>query len=109
MNARMFTPGGFARPLAARDRRWNTDTGKANFRTPAALNASFDPDDDDTVFRLITLRSNDQFNTTIYGYRDRFRGIDGSRMVVMMNPEDVDRMGLVSGARVELTTVAEDG
>lgn len=109
MNARMFAPGGFARPLAARDRRWNTETGKANFRTPAALNASFDPDDDDTVFRLITLRSNDQFNTTIYGYRDRFRGIDGSRMVVMMNPEDVDRMGLVSGARVELTTVAEDG
>ncbi|WP_372055370.1 FdhF/YdeP family oxidoreductase [Tistrella mobilis] len=109
MNARMFTPGGFARPLAARDRRWTTETGKANFRTPAALNASFDPDDDDTIFRLITLRSNDQFNTTIYGYRDRFRGIDGSRMVVMMNPEDVDRMGLVSGARVELTTVAEDG
>ncbi|WP_372002260.1 FdhF/YdeP family oxidoreductase [Tistrella mobilis] len=109
MNARMFTPGGFARPLAARDRRWTTETGKANFRTPAALNASFDPDDDDTIFRLITLRSNDQFNTTIYGYRDRFRGIDGSRMVVMMNREDIERMGLVSGARVVLTTVAEDG
>jgi anaerobic selenocysteine-containing dehydrogenase len=61
------------------------------------------------VLRLITLRSNDQFNTTIYGYHDRFRGIDGTRMVVLMNRDDIGRLGLAEGEQVSLRTASKDG
>lgn len=108
-NKRLGTPGGFPRPLPARERRWNTSTGKANFKLPRQLHASFADDGDDAVFRLVTLRSNDQFNTTVYGYDDRFRGIHGSRMVVMVNAQDMSRLGLEEGSMVTLTTAAEDG
>jgi anaerobic selenocysteine-containing dehydrogenase len=53
-------------------------------------------------YRLVTLRSNDQFNTTIYGYSDRFRGIEGTRDVLMMNPEDIKAAGLREGEAVRL-------
>ncbi|HEY1300929.1 MAG TPA: FdhF/YdeP family oxidoreductase, partial [Stellaceae bacterium] len=96
LSARMWTPGGFHRPLAARHREWKTKTGKANFITPKGF--SEDPDTagngDRGVLQLITLRSNDQFNTTVYGYHDRFRGVHGTRMVVLMNRNDIDRLGL---------------
>ena len=59
--------------------------------------------------RLMTLRSNDQFNTTVYGYDDRFRGIKNTRKVVLMNRSDIDRMGLKVGQAVTLRTVAHDG
>lgn len=108
-NARMDTPGGFARPLPARHRQWNTDTGKANFRLPSSLTANLDTDSGEPLLRLMTLRSNDQFNTTVYGYRDRFRGIYGSRQVVMMNQFDMNRSGIVDGQLVEIRTVADDG
>jgi anaerobic selenocysteine-containing dehydrogenase len=61
------------------------------------------------VMRLITLRSNDQFNTTIYGYEDRFRGISGTRMIVFMHTADMTRHGLVEGDEVSLVTQANDG
>ena len=61
------------------------------------------------MLRLITLRSNDQFNTTVYGYDDRFRGIYGSRMIVMMNRDDMLRLGITHEAEIELTTAADDG
>jgi anaerobic selenocysteine-containing dehydrogenase len=64
-----------------------------------------DPD----VVQLITLRSNGQFNTTIYSYDDRFRGIYGSRQVVLMNPGDIERFALKEGAMVTLATAANDG
>jgi anaerobic selenocysteine-containing dehydrogenase len=57
---------------------------------------------------LVTLRSNDQFNTTIYGYDDRFRGISGTRMVAMMNRGDLARMGLKGGDIIALESDAED-
>ncbi|MFL5269532.1 MAG: FdhF/YdeP family oxidoreductase, partial [Stellaceae bacterium] len=109
-NARMWQPGGFHRYLAARHREWKTKTGKANFIVPAGIET--DPDTaaaDHDVLRLITLRSNDQFNTTIYGYHDRFRGIHGTRMVVLMHRNDIDRLELREGERVSLVTVANDG
>ena len=53
---------------------------------------------------LITVRSNDQFNTTVYGYHDRFRGIKGTRMVLFMNAHDIDRLGLRDG---DLVTVCD--
>jgi molybdopterin-dependent oxidoreductase alpha subunit len=109
-NARMWQPGGFHRPLAARNRKWNTKTGKANFIAPKSL--ATDPDtasEDRTILQLFTLRSNGQFNTTIYSYDDRFRGIFGSRYVVLMNQNDIDRLNLKEGLTVTLTTAADDG
>ncbi|WFE76578.1 FdhF/YdeP family oxidoreductase [Roseinatronobacter sp. S2] len=108
-NKRLDVPGGFARPVAARQREWQTDTGKANFKIPKALHSSFDTGDDPEVLRLITLRSNDQFNTTVYGYADRFRGIHNSRMIVMVNPADRERCGIAKGGFACLTTAVDDG
>lgn len=75
---------------------------------PKALHATFDEGEAD-VLRLMTIRSNDQFNTTIYGYDDRLRGIHGSRMVVMMNRHDMDRLGLTSDDPIRLDTAGTDG
>ncbi|ALV27088.1 FdhF/YdeP family oxidoreductase [Pannonibacter phragmitetus] len=108
-NARLDLPGGFPRPVAARERIWETDTGKANFKTPSALHASFDSGSDPGVLRLITLRSNDQFNTTIYGDADRLRGIHHSRMIVMMNPKDRMRFQIAKNELVRLTAATDDG
>jgi hypothetical protein len=105
----MWQPGGFHRPLPARERKWKTKTGKANFITPKGLREDIDrPDEDRGVLRLFTLRSNDQFNTTIYGYDDRLRGIHGTRMVVLMNRNDIDRLGLHDGEFVDLVTATAD-
>ncbi|MDR6127457.1 molybdopterin-dependent oxidoreductase alpha subunit [Sphingomonas sp. SORGH_AS802] len=107
-NERLFEPGGFWKGNPASHRKWETESGKAEFNVPRALNASGFADKDGR-FRLITLRSNDQFNTTIYGYDDRFRGIRGTRMVVMMNRDDMARLGLKEGDKVALESDAEDG
>ena len=109
-NQRMWTPGGFHRPVPARQREWKTKTGKANFITPKGFEEN--PDTAGAardVLQLITLRSNDQFNTTIYGYHDRFRGIHGTRMVVLMHRNDIDRLHLREGDRVSLVGAAQDG
>ena len=107
-NARMFTPGGFYKGVPAHERIWETENGKANFTTPDTLSATGFQDVPGR-FRLITLRSNDQFNTTIYGYNDRFRGIEGERDVLLINPEEIRRAGLEAGQRVALVSDAEDG
>ena len=108
---RMRQPGGFHRPNPARERVWETENGKANFIAPAAgLDANADtPVEGFGTFALMTLRSNDQFNTTVYGYDDRFRGIHGSRDIVMMNRRDMAMLALAPEERVSLITVAEDG
>jgi molybdopterin-dependent oxidoreductase alpha subunit len=109
-NKRMFQPGGIPRPLPARERKWVTRNGKANFLTPQRLFPDFAVGDGATdVLHLTTLRSNDQFNTTIYGYSDRFRGVDGTRLVLFMNPADIERLGLAEGDAVELVTAAYNG
>jgi molybdopterin-dependent oxidoreductase alpha subunit len=107
--ARMWQPGGFQRPLPARHRDWKTKTGKANFVTPEALDEDPDmPGCGPDTLRMITLRSNDQFNTTVYGYDDRFRGIKGTRDVLLMNQLDIARLGLLEGGRVRVETVSKD-
>jgi molybdopterin-dependent oxidoreductase alpha subunit len=68
----------------------------AVFTTPTVLSAT-GFDDEPGRFRLVTMRSNDQFNTTIYGYSDRMRGIEGTRDVLLINPEDMARAFLVEG------------
>jgi anaerobic selenocysteine-containing dehydrogenase len=109
-NKRMFTPGGFHRPLAARHREWNTETKKANFHTPESLSDNIDVDPRPVdVFQLTTIRSQGQFNTTIYSDRDRFRGVSGTRMVLFMNATDIGRLALREGASVSLATAVEDG
>lgn len=107
-NRRMWEPGGFPRPLAARGRIWETESGKAEFLVPDELDASFAIGSGEDVLRLITLRSNDQFNTSVYGYHDRFRGIEGTRDVVLMNRSDIERLGLADGQEATLTTASDD-
>jgi molybdopterin-dependent oxidoreductase alpha subunit len=108
MNARMFQPGGFYRGNSARERVWKTKSGKAEFTAPDML-AATDVEDAAGRYRLVTVRSNDQFNTTIYGYSDRLRGIEGKRDVVLINPRDIERAGLAAGQRVALVGDAGDG
>jgi molybdopterin-dependent oxidoreductase alpha subunit len=107
---RMWEPGGFHRKLPARERVWKTKTGKADFTTPESLVEDPDmPESGWDALRMITLRSNDQFNTTVYGYSDRFRGIEGTRMVVLMNRDDIDRLELAEGDTVGIETISVDG
>ena len=107
-NARLHTPGGFPRPIGARERRWETPSGKAEFHVPGRLCAT-GFEDAEGRFRLLTVRSNDQFNTTVYGYRDRFRGIEGTRRVVLMHEDDIAEAGLTAGEQIALVADAEDG
>jgi len=103
MDARMNQPGGFYRGNAAHDRVWKTESGKAEFTDPSVLNAC-GIGDAAGRFHLVTLRSNDQFNTTIYGHSDRLRGLKGSRMIVLMSPGDMATNGLAEGDMVRLET-----
>jgi molybdopterin-dependent oxidoreductase alpha subunit len=105
-NRRMSEPGGFPRPLAARERKWKTPNGKANFTVPKSAFAV--PPEGDGIYQLMTMRADGQFNTTIYNEDDRFRGIQGSRYVVFMNAADMEREGLRSGDTVTLSTLADD-
>ena len=105
---RMFTPGGFYRGNSARERVWKTESGKAEFTVPRSLSGTNIPDAPGRL-RLVTLRSNDQFNTTIYGYDDRFRGISGTRDVVLMNPKEIEKAGLHKGQVVTLVGDSDDG
>lgn len=107
-NKRLYTPGGFYRGNTARERIWKTDDGKANFTTSEFLSAS-GVGEAPGRFRLITMRSNDQFNTTIYGFSDRLRGIEGRRDVLLISPADMQRAGLTEGQRVALESDAGDG
>jgi molybdopterin-dependent oxidoreductase alpha subunit len=111
-NVRMLEPGGFHRPLGASERKWDTPTGKANFIVPTTLSTDDDVEQDPErreVLQLMTLRSNDQFNTTVYGYNDRFRGIHGTRSVLLMHRNDIARLGLEEGDRVQAITAVDDG
>jgi len=110
LNGRMFEPGGLHKPIPARERKWETETGKANFIVPAGLDEDPDmPARGPDILDLITLRSNDQFNTTIYGYDDRFRGVKGTRAILFMNAADLARIGVRDGDSVDLSTPSEDG
>jgi molybdopterin-dependent oxidoreductase alpha subunit len=102
-NARLFQAGGFYRGNPAHDRTWKTKSGKANFTTPTVL-SSLGIGDAPGRYHLITMRSNDQFNTTIYGFSDRLRGIEGTRSVLLINPDDMAREGLAAGDIVSLVT-----
>ncbi|MFF4080420.1 FdhF/YdeP family oxidoreductase [Streptomyces sp. NPDC001777] len=105
-NARVARPGGFTLPHAPRDeRRFPTATGRANF-TAAPVEY---PELPQGRLLLQTLRSHDQYNTTIYGLDDRYRGIKDGRRVVLVNPEDAHALGLADGAYTDLVSEWKDG
>lgn len=108
-NGRMWTPGGFVRPLGARDRQWKTENGKANFVTPDGFDEDPDmPSGGPDVLRLMTTRGDSQFNTTVYGLDDRFRGVFGTRHVLLMNEKDMERLKLMEGSFVTAVTDSRD-
>ena len=107
-NKRLFDPGGFYKGNKAGERIWLTPSRKAEFFTPTTLCATGFADVPDR-YRLMTLRSNDQFNTTIYGYHDRFRGIRGTRDILFMNGDDMVAGGYAEGQIVALESDAADG
>ncbi|MFJ9177807.1 FdhF/YdeP family oxidoreductase [Streptomyces sp. NPDC102360] len=105
-NARVADPSGFALPHAPRDeRRFPTATGKANF-TAAPVEYPRVPEG---RLLLQTLRSHDQYNTTIYGLDDRYRGIKNGRRVVLVNADDARDLDLAEGSYVDLVSEWEDG
>ncbi|NDU73712.1 FdhF/YdeP family oxidoreductase [Actinomadura sp. DSM 109109] len=105
-NARLREPGGFTLPHAPRDeRRFPTATGKANL-TVNELEVLRVPEG---RLLLQTLRSHDQYNTTVYGLDDRYRGIRAGRRVVLVNPSDLARLGVADGATVDLVSEWPDG
>ncbi|MFE1099137.1 FdhF/YdeP family oxidoreductase [Nocardiopsis alba] len=105
-NAKARRPGGFTLPHAPRDdRRFPTATGLANF----TVNGTYAPRVPEGRLLLQTLRSHDQYNTTIYGLDDRYRGIKDGRRVVLVNPEDAAELGLVDGAYTNLVGEWSDG
>jgi anaerobic selenocysteine-containing dehydrogenase len=107
-NRRIRRPGGFHLTNSARERRWNTPGGRAQFMAFAGINEDA-PSADPMLLRLATIRSHDQYNTTIYSLNDRYRGVFGGRRVVFMNEADMTQRGITAGTLVEIESVADDG
>ncbi len=113
-NQRIAVPGGFRLRNTASERIWNTAAHKAVFvahpvpqDTP--VHQARARTRDTVVFTLLTTRSHDQYNTTIYGHDDRYRGVYGQRRVVFIHPEDIRALGLKDGDWVDIQTVWSDG
>ena len=100
-NAKVRQPGGFYLPNLPRDKReWSTHTGKATFTCHEIPRTVLGPGQ----LVMMSVRSHDQFNTTVYGLNDRYRGVHGERRVIFMNPADVDELGLQARQVVDLTS-----
>ncbi|GLY27628.1 FdhF/YdeP family oxidoreductase [Kineosporia sp. NBRC 101731] len=102
---KLADPKGFTLPHATRSRRFPTKTGRANF-TACPLEYPKIPEG---RLLLQTLRSHDQYNTTIYGLDDRYRGVTGGRRVVFVNADDLRTLGLADGEMVDLVSEWVDG
>ena len=98
-NARVREPGGFQLYNSARERRFDTESGKARFTINAAPDLSLP----DGCYRMMTVRTHDQFNTTVYGNDDRYRGIRGGRRVIFMNEADMRQAGIAAGSKVDIS------
>lgn len=111
-NEKLQQPGGFHLVNYAAERRWKTASGRAEFRVHAVATdgplqraRAREP----LALALMTIRSHDQFNTTVYSPNDRYRGIFGGRNIILMNADDMAERGLADGAAVDIETVADDG
>jgi anaerobic selenocysteine-containing dehydrogenase len=92
----------------ARERVWSTPSGKAHFLVYDGLGED-SRDDDLEALWLSTIRSHDQYNTTVYSMSDRYRGVYGQRDVVFLNKSELEKRGLRDGDRVDLVTQSTDG
>ncbi|WP_303309857.1 FdhF/YdeP family oxidoreductase [Hymenobacter sp. BT730] len=99
-NEKLRRPGGFYLPNGPRERKFTTKNGMANFTTTELEKYHLEPDQ----LVLMTVRSHDQFNTTIYEYNDRYRGIHGERRVLFMNPQDMADRGLQAKDLIDITS-----
>ena len=99
-NERVRLPEGFYLPNAARDREWKTPNGKANFTVHRIEPLTLQDDE----LLMMTIRSHDQYNTTIYGMDDRYRGVYNERRVIFLNADDIKARGLSAGDRVDITS-----
>jgi molybdopterin-dependent oxidoreductase alpha subunit len=99
-NTRVREAGGFYLPNAARERVFNTKNGKANFTVHGLAPHHLEPGQ----FLMMTIRSHDQFNTSVYTLNDRYRGISDNRQVVFLNEDDINAAGLQAGQVVDLVS-----
>jgi len=104
-NTRVRQPDGFQLPNVARDRTFATIGGTARFTISTPPDLTLPPG----RLRLMTLRSHDQYNTTIYGLDDRYRGIRNARRIVFVSPADLEERGLVDRQVVDLISEFSDG
>jgi molybdopterin-dependent oxidoreductase alpha subunit len=100
MNARVRAPDGFPLPNPARERRFPLPGGRARFTVHPVPRRALGP----RQLLLTTIRSHDQYNTTIYGLDDRYRGVRGGRHVVFLNEDDIRALDLAPGMIVDLTS-----
>ena len=112
-NQRVAVPGGFRLRNAASERVWETPSGKASFYAPAVprdtpSHQARARHQDQLVFTLLTTRSHDQYNTSIYGMDDRYRGVYGQRRVVFIHRQDIYALGMKDGDWVDIHTVWSD-
>jgi molybdopterin-dependent oxidoreductase alpha subunit len=107
-NARIRVPGGFHLTSTARERIWATPSGKANFLVFNGVGED-PPQSNPDFLWLSTIRSHDQYNTTLYSMSDRYRGVFGQRDVVFLNEYEMKKRGLADGDRVDLITESTDG
>jgi molybdopterin-dependent oxidoreductase alpha subunit len=104
-NRRVREPNGFVLPRPAAQREWKTASGRAEFVVVPTPDIRLPPDQ----LRMFTIRSHDQYNTTIYGLDDRYRGLKGARRVILMHPGDLDARGLLPYEEVDIHSHAADG
>ena len=100
INEKLRQPGGFYLPNGPRERKFTTPNGMANFTTTTLERYEVAPDQ----LIMMTVRSHDQFNTTIYEYNDRYRGIHGERRVLFMNTQDMADRGLKTRDLIDITS-----
>jgi molybdopterin-dependent oxidoreductase alpha subunit len=104
-NKRVAGPNGFQLPNVGRERTFASIGGRAKFAISTPPDLTLPPG----RLRMMTIRSHDQYNTTIYGLNDRYRGVHNERRVVFMNPEDIAEQGLVDRQLVDLISEWIDG
>ena len=102
-NEKINTPGGFYLGNMAGEKKWKTQTGKANFVTATLPKLLVE----NGKLRLMTIRSHDQYNTTIYGLDDRYRGVKGERKVIFLNISDIKSLDLKEDERVDIISHAD--
>src|SRR5262249_38383551 len=107
-NARIRVPGGFHLTSTARERIWMTPSGKANFLLFDGLGEDTCESDPEMLW-LSTIRSHDQYNTTLYSMSDRYRGVYGQRDVVFLNELEMNRRGIADGDRGGRVTLSTHG